>query len=220
MPGFQLGNVTGVGETGVNYRPVLLGKSMTGTGTPPAATLKHGDVVCLSSHSAVGGSSLIVARMLLAADKTANYEDGSGNVCGIFGVYLDADVDTNSSGLVVAGSVGNGGVIFSMPSDAASYALDKSALRAQGRVAIFDDTTLWRVKLASGTASHANLQGKAGITISTTNGVTTYTANTSDAVGISPFIIEDFDRNDTTYVYLRCRRAFQQAVLPFVYTAQ
>ena len=76
MPGItyagRLGGIADVPFT--DYK--LLGKSMTGTGTPPAATLKVGDIVALSSKSTVGGASdgdLNVLRMLLAADKTANY---------------------------------------------------------------------------------------------------------------------------------------------------
>lgn len=205
MPGASFGDL--IGSRGAPFRKGYpLAKSMNGTGTPPAATMKAGDIVCLSTASGLTTASAVVVRPLLAADKTANYENGSGVRCGILGI-CDCEIATDSAGLALA-QTSSGGVISPTPGMGSMNPLHLSG-QAQQTMIVFTPSTVFKMLLAAAAASAAAYAALpntlAGITISTTSGVTTYTANTTDTGEQLMLEIVGIDPNDTTFktVYLR-----------------
>lgn len=171
-------------------------KSMNGTGTPPAATLQPGDFVALTTNASLATSSTPVVRMLLAADKTAHYEEG-GVRAGVLGIY-DSQVNTNSSGVVMA-QQSAGGVITRTPGMASMNPLHPCG-HAQDTIVVATADTVFEMNLATAAASQtalAALRGTlGGITLSTTSGVTTYTVNTTDTGEDLMLEIVDVDISD------------------------
>lgn len=176
-----------------------LAKSMNGTGTPPAAKLQAGDFVVLTTLSTLTTSSTPVIRPLLAADKTAHYEEG-GVRAGVLGI-CDGPVETNSSGLVLA-SQSAGGVITRTPGMASMNPLHACG-QAQDTVIVITADTVLEAQLgtaASSAAAFNALVGTlAGITLSVSSGVTTYTLNTSDTGEDLMCQIVGVDTADTTF---------------------
>lgn len=197
--------------------PYKMANSMTGTGTPPAAELQAGDFVVLTTASALTASGVVVARMLLAADKTAHYKEGTP-VAGILGVCT-ATVDTNSSGAATGGGVSLGGVIYGNPSEEFTYGVDSTG-RGTLNVIIADGSTIFRAKLNTGTASGSIVDTLGGITMSTTSGVTTYTVNTTDTGVDAPILFTGFNPDDTTEVYFKLLGSFQQYSTGVPYSTQ
>src|SRR5437868_12920900 len=84
-----------------DVRAFLLAKSLTGTGTPPAAAIQAGDVLCLTQAAALTDTiTNTVVRMLLAADVTAVYKEGTP-VAGVLGIARDS-ASSNASGVATA----------------------------------------------------------------------------------------------------------------------
>lgn len=173
---------------------------MSGTGTPPAATLKNGDLVVYTTVSALTTASAKVVRMLLAADKAANYEEG-GVRAGVLGVLDSSDVSTSSSGSTSA-VASTGGVISRTQGMASMNKLDANG-HAQETFIIATPDTVFKAQLAVAAASLAAFQalegGLAGITISTTSGVSTYTVNTTDTGEKLMLKIVKVDLNDLNF---------------------
>lgn len=199
MPGWSYAYMTG-SRGGPYRRGFSLAKSMNGTGTPPAATLKAGDVVCLSTASALTTASAEVVRMLLAADKTAHYENGSGVRAGVLGI-CDAEIATDSAGLAL-GVTSPGGVISPTPGMGSMNPLNLSG-QAQQTVVIATPQTVFKSQLSTASATaaiYAALVGSvAGINISTTSGVTTYGVATGDTGEDLMLEIVGIDPNDTSF---------------------
>ena len=217
MPGISYYQRTSGATITPNKQPFKLANSMTGTGTPPAAQLQAGDFVVLTTNSSLTASGVTVCRMLLAADKTAHYKEGTP-VAGILGVCT-ATVDTNSSGAATGAGVSPGGVIYGNPSEEFTYGVDSTG-RGTLNVIIADNSTIFRGKLNSGTASGSIVNTLGGITLSTTSGVTTYTLNTTDT-GVDACVqFTGYNPDDTTEVYFRIVSSFQQNTTGVDYSTQ
>ena len=209
MPGFTPGKVEGKKNFSVKRRPI--GKSVD---------LILGDIVVLTTVSAKTTSAMPVLRPLLAADIAALYQDGSGNVCGIFGVATHTH-STNSSGIVatqpsVTNVAASARPIYALPGVSAGYEVDATNGFSLDTPVIADDQTLFYARLLTGSASNILTGTQAGIDL--TSGV--YTVNTSATTKI--FTIEGYDPQDPfdTAVYVRVLPAFQQYSTGFPYTAQ
>jgi|GEM_PF-6777253 len=180
-------------------RTFPLAKSMNGTGTPPAAALKSGDLVAYSTLAALTTSAAKVVRPLLAADKTANYEAG-GVRAGILGILGASDVSTSSSGSVAA-TTSFGGAILRTQGMASMNALDPNG-HAQETFIIATSDTVFKAQLAVVPASVAAFLalkgGLGGITITTTVGVSVYTVNITDTGEQLMLNIVDVDESDIT----------------------
>ncbi len=217
MPGVYFHTRTSGASIVPNKIPYKLANSMTGTGTPPAAQLQAGDLVVLTTASALTAAGVVVCRMLLAADKTAHYKE-STPVAGILGVCT-ATVDTNSAGGATGGGVSLGGVIYGNPSEEFTYGVDSTG-RGTLNVIVADNATVFRAKLNTGTASGAIVDTLGGFTLSTTSGVTTYTVNTTDT-GVDACVkFTGFNPDDTTEVYFNILGSFQQYGTGVTYSSQ
>lgn len=190
MPGIQFSG------SEANFRGVpdvnkyLLANSLAGTGTPPAAAVYAGDIVALTQASALTSGANTVVRMLLAADKTAHYLQGSP-VAGLLGVCMD-DVASSAAGIAIAPPVIAPGVTSGAPisyplSNSGMWGADRATNRNYMKVALFvpGNTFLGRLDMTAGaiTLKHQYDGLLAGIIMTTTSGVTTYTIDSATASG-------------------------------------
>jgi hypothetical protein len=239
MPGFVFagnkGSYTGVPNVG----KYLLANSMNGTGTPPAAAIMAGDVVCLTSNASLTSNSQIVVRMLLAADKTAVYKQGTP-VAGILGVAA-SDVASTSTGAAMAppaylGLTNQASIPYSY-SEPGLWGADKATSRNYLKVNLFSGGNffLGRLDMAAGaiTLGHQFDDALAGIILNTTSGVTTYTVDTT-ATGTSACLrIIGPNEQDPLYntlvasgaatgpsVFFQAVGSFEQYSTGVVYTSQ
>lgn len=183
----------------------LLANSLTGAGTPPANALRFNDIVVLTTKSTLTSGGNTVARQLLAADKTAHYKEGTP-VAGLLGIALD-DVQTNASG-VAQGPPALGGITTNA---AIPYPLSGPAMQqtdvATGRsyinVATFGGSNIFSGGLnTSGgaiTLQHQYDDTLAGITISTTSGITTFSIDPLAAAADQCVRIIGPDESDPLY---------------------
>lgn len=163
-----------------DVRPVLLANSLTGTGTPPAAALQSGDVICLTQNSSLTSSANTVARMLLAADVTAVYKEGTP-VAGIYGIARDS-ASSNASGVAQAppplGGVQTSAAIPYPYAYAGMMPVDDATGRSQLSADVFFPGQIFAGALYPGggavTVQHQYDETLAGLRLSTTSGVTTY----------------------------------------------
>lgn len=195
MPGIAFAGTRG-GTTGLaNLKKYLLANGLAGSGTPPAQALYGGDLVALTTTTNLTGSNPLnveVLRMLLAADKTAHYKEGTP-IAGILGVACD-DVTTsgNQAGANNGGLAGAPPAIAGISTGAAiNYPLSYSAMMSQPDVATgrswervwsatgnifaarFDiNSTTWT---ATATIQHQYDGTLAGFNLNTYNGQTIYT---------------------------------------------
>src|ERR1700722_40338 len=123
MSGFSFQGVRGSQIPVPDRAPYLAANSLNGTGTPPASQLYAGDLCVLTTKSTLTDANAdVVCRMLLQADKAANYKQGTP-VAGILCVN-SSPIDTNSGGVVQALGPMPGGTIYSLPGDSAGYGAD------------------------------------------------------------------------------------------------
>lgn len=178
---------------------------MTGTGTPPANALQAGDLVALTTKSTLTSSSNVVTRMLLAADKTAHYKEGTP-VAGILGVSAQA-VTTNASGVAGAppplGAITTNAAINYPLSGPAMQAVDSASGRSYIAVYLFGGRNVFRGRLdmAAGaiTLAHQYDNTLAGFILNTTSGITTYTIDTGAAAADQCVRIIGPDEQDPLY---------------------
>lgn len=164
-----------------NIQSFLLANSMSGTGTPPANYLQAGDVACLTQVSALTSSGNTVVRMLLAADVTAVYKEGTP-VAGVLGMVMDS-AGTNASGVAIQppplGGITTSAAIQYPYSYAGMQAPDDATGRSRQRIALFTDGMLFGGNLYTGggaiTLQHQYDGVLAGFNLSTTSGITTFT---------------------------------------------
>lgn len=187
MPGIAFANQQG-GMLGTpSVGKYLLANSMTGTGTPPANGLNAGDLVVLTTKSTLTSNSNVVVRMLLAADKSAHYKEGTP-VAGILGVAASS-VQTNASGVAQPGPAAGGittTASISYPySEPALWGADPASGRNYLKVDLFlpGNVFIGRLDMAAGaiTLQHQYDNTLAGFILNTTTGVTTYTVDTGAA---------------------------------------
>lgn len=180
MPGLRFSGSNAGFVDVPNVRPVLLGNSLTGTGTPPAAAIQAGDVICLTTVAALTSSGNVVGRMLLAADVTAVYKEGTP-VAGIYGMARDSSA-SNASGVAQAppplGGIQTSAAIPYPYSYAGTMPPDDATGRSQLSVDVFYPGQIFAAPLYPGggavTVQHQYDDTLAGLRLSTTAGVTTY----------------------------------------------
>lgn len=163
-----------------NVRPVLLANSLTGTGTPPAAALQSGDVMVLTQNSSLTSGGNTVGRMLLAADVTAVYKEGTP-IAGIYGMARDS-CSSNASGVAQPppplGGVQTSAAIPYSYGYAGMMPVDDATGRSQESVNVFYPGQIFGAPLYPGggavTVQHQYDETLAGLRLTTTSGVTSY----------------------------------------------
>jgi len=206
---------------------------MTGTGTPPAAALRGGDLVALTTKSTLTAAGAVVVRMLLAADKTAHYKEGTP-VAGILGVQ-EYDASTNSLGQAVgntapAGVAVGSGVTYSFPSMAGGIPQDPVTNRSRDQVYSAGQGNVFVAALdATATVGSPALNNTlAGLILTVASGVTTYTIDTGAAAADQCLEIINCDESDPLYVaatagcrvFFRFLAAFDQSLTGVNYSTQ
>jgi hypothetical protein len=176
MPGCSYYGAEGGNTLPPNIEALYLANNLTGTGTPPAAYVYATDILVRTTKSTLTSNNIPVVRPLIQADITALYQEG-GQIVGLLGAAAD-DFITNSSGVAQAPPTSVGGVVFP-GSYASNQYLDPVTGRSQGRVLIFETGQRFLTPLYTGGGS-VTLKGQydgtlAGINISVSNGVSTYT---------------------------------------------
>jgi hypothetical protein len=192
----------------------LFANSMTGTGTPPAAYLRAGDVVVATTKSTLTAAAAVVIRMLLAADKTAHYKEGTP-VAGILGVAAyGAATDGGgaiSGGVLPANVAASSQPIYNFPSAGSGISPDSNTNRDKIQYYPFNALNIFSGVLdATSSAATPALNGTlAGFILTTSNGVTTYTIHTGAAAADQCIIILGCDEVDPLYGSVGGRVFFQ-----------
>lgn len=229
MPGIRFAYVT-IGDS-PQLGAGLLANSLSGTGTPPAANLRGGDVVAQTTAAALTAAGAAVIRMLLAADKAAAYKEGTP-VAGIMGV---AAWDANTSNLgQIQGSVNAPGVntgagaILNFPSISSGMPVDPNTARSRVDYYTASEMNVFLGKLdaTSAAATPARNNTLAGLILTTSGGVTTYTIDTGAAAAAQCLRILRCNEQDPLYgsvggeVFFQFLPAFDQAQTGVNYSTQ
>lgn len=153
MPGFQYYRSTGGRLPTPFKRDYLLGKSLTGS-----TALFNGDLVALTSNATYSGLSPTtgVVRRLLAADRTANYQQTSN--AGVLGVVYD-NITTDANGVVNGNPLSGGtatGVIYGAPNEAATMPIDPSTGRSRVSVILADPGDIFIARININTTDFAS----------------------------------------------------------------
>lgn len=207
MPGGQYAyntSPTGVPAVGA-YLLAGGSTSLSGTGTPPAASLQAGDVVVLTTKSTLTANSVPVVRMLLAADKAADYKEGTP-IAGILGI-IGYGVSGNGSGQANGGpspaplAAAGADLISNFPSIALGDPQDSNTNRSWLRIILANETNIFRFAITGTAATPALIGTQCGLTLSVSSGVTTYTVNeTSITTGnVAVATIVGVDSTDLLY---------------------
>jgi hypothetical protein len=232
MPGCAYGGNFAGNALAAFEPPFYLANGLSGTGTPPAAYVQATDIMVLTTKSTLTSNAVPVVRMLEQADITALYQNGSGGICGILGSASD-DMSTTAAGLAQAPPPSLGGSQFPGSYASLQYT-DPQIGRSQGRVQVFDNNHFFRMALYTGGGS-ITLTGQynntlAGINISVTSGVSTYTIDPNATTKL--ISIWQADTSDPLYgtlvaqngagphVFFTVLPAYQQFVTKINYTAQ
>lgn len=181
MPGIRVVGAEAGFRAVPNVHAFLLANSMSGAGTPPTNALQAGDVVCLTQATALTASGASVIRMLLAADVTAVYKEGTP-VAGVMGIAMDS-ASSSSAGVAIQppalGGITTSAAIQYPYSYAGMQAPDDSTGRSRQRVALFTDGEVFGGNFYTGggiiTMGHQYDGTLAGFNLSTTAGITTFT---------------------------------------------
>ena len=176
-------------------------------------------------------SSIPVVRMLIAADKTAHYKEGTP-VAGIMGVAV-WDANTGSTGQiqgsVSAAGVNTGtGVILNFPSISSGIPVDPNTARARIDYYTASEMNVFLGKLDStaAAATPARNNTLAGLILTTASGVTTYTIDTGAAAADQCLRILRCNEQDPLYgsvggeVFFQFLPAFDQAQSGVNYASQ
>lgn len=227
MPGIQFAYTLNTGP--VATQGTLLANSLSGTGTPPAAYLRGGDLVVLTTKTTLTSGGIVVTRMLLAADKTAHYKEGTP-VAGIFGVSpYDAATDANGivNASVPAPNIATGAAIsYNFPSMSGDAPPDTATNRSRVQPFLANLTNVFVGALDSATASHALDGTLAGFILTVSSGVTTYTIDTGAAAADQCITIIKPNESDPLYnaakgsVFFQFLPAFCQSLTGVSYSTQ
>lgn len=183
MPGIYFAGVPGGNLSVPDRETDVIANSINGAGTPPAAQILGGDLVVKTIKSTLTGTPLTpVVRMLLAADKTAHYKEGTP-VAGIYGCAASGAASTSTGGPQSAALLYPANIPYpytvpgTLGQDAATargYVVTDVALpgkRFWGRLDM--NATDWTGPTVTVGQQFNGLSG--GFNISTVAGVTTYT---------------------------------------------
>jgi len=220
MPGIRYAGTRG-GAVGVPpTAPYLLGKSQT---------IYAGDVVCLTTNATYSASTIPVQRDLLAADVSANYQQGGSNV-GVLGFCMD-DVIVNSNYQATTGpafgGVANGSQVIYPYTYDGLIAVDPNTTRGYGRVCLFDQENIYAAKLSAASAAGtlALVNTLAAFLLTTSGGITTYTIDTTGA-STNILRIVGVNTSDPLYgavgceVFFQILGAYEQSLTGLQYTSQ
>lgn len=225
MPGF-----TYAGTTSNNRSPAKLGYTLGKAYASSTAKglVMAGDWVVLTTNTNHTASSYPVVRPLVAADKTAHYQQGTP-IAGLLGVAeMGAQTDANgfASGPILPSGVATSAIpIYALPTVPTGYKVDPNI--GYSRIVITEASggNKFRGRLNTGSATAALSGTIAGLILAASGTVTTYTVDTSPsggaiAGGDACLIITGWDSRDSlnTAVYCRVVGAFQQPATGINYT--
>lgn len=212
----------------------LLANSLSGTGTPPAAYLRGGDLVALTIASALTASSIAVVRMLLAADKTAHYKE-STPVAGILGL-AEYDCATDGNGVLngnvpPAGVTPGASITYNFPSMGQGTPVDSATNRSRIQIYEANLQNVFVGALTTEGAANANhaLDGLGGgLILTTSGGVTTYTLDDDPAAADTCIVFVKPDESDPNYnvangggrMFFQFLPAFCQSLTGIQYSSQ
>lgn len=188
--------------------PELLGGgsvTLSGTGTPPAAALQAGDLVVRTTKSTLTSGGYPVIRMLLAADKTADYKEG-GTTAGILGI-IAYGVSGNGSGQATGGpspaplAAAGADLTPNFSSIAQGDPQDSITNRSWLRIIYANEQNIFRIATTTMLASPLAIGTQVALTLSTASGVTTYTVNqtTIGAGNLAVATVVGVDTTDLLY---------------------
>lgn len=183
-------------------------------------TINVGDPLVLTTDSDETTGSTPVARVLLAADVSASYQEG-GATAGIYG-FAAASAVTDASGVAssapaYANKLASAEPTLQVPTYGASIDVDPNIGYTRIKTFVAHPHIVFRGKLGGGgttTASAALIGTSAGIDIA--SGV--FTVDTSESV--KPLTIVGWDQSNPAYVFFTVKPAYCQALTGVLYTSQ
>jgi hypothetical protein len=200
----------------------LFANLLSGTGAPPAAYVRAGDALVSTTKSTLTANGVAVVRMLLAADKTALYKEGTP-VAGILGIsQFDASTDGNGiiNGNVTPPGVATGaGITYSFPSMSQTTPVDSFSNRSRVQYYTASPLNVFVGALGAGSANATPALNNtlAGLLLTTTAGVTTYNVDTTAGATQQCLTILRCDESDPLYgtglgrVFFQFLPSFSQA---------
>lgn len=204
--------------------------ALSGTGTPPSCDLQAGDLVVLTTKSTLTASSIPVVRMLLAADKTAHYKEGTP-VAGILGI-IAYGVRGNGSGQAIGGpspaplAAAGADLTPNFASIAQGDPQDSNTNRSWLRIILANESNVFRIATLTTAATPALIGTQIGLTLSTTSGITTYSADTGPSSGDAVAVVVGVDSTDLLYgsagghIFIKFLPAFCQILTGVSYSTQ
>jgi hypothetical protein len=199
MPGVRIVDRDS-GRFQVDRRPgnLLAANSLTG-----ATALYDGDLLCRTTVAALTANGVPVVRRLLAADKTAHYQDGAGNNVGLVALSQDG-YTSDANGRVTGNPYVQGGVFLQVPNEATATspdpvsgrsilncpALDPSVLLS---IPVNINTTDFPAGLTLGNQYDGTL---VGLIITTINNISYYSLQPAAAAADKIFTVHGPDLSD------------------------
>lgn len=225
MPGFTYArnNINAKAPAKVAY---TLGKAYASS--TAKGLVMAGDWVVITTNTNHTTSSYPVVRPLVAADKTAHYQQGTP-IAGLLGVAeMGAQTDANgfASAPIVPANVATSAIpIYNLPTVPTGYKVDPNIGYSRIVVTVAGSGNEFKGRLNSGTATGALNGTLAGLILATSGTNTTYTVDTAPsggaiAGGDACLIITKWDERDllNTLVYVRVVGAFAQPATGINYT--
>lgn len=192
MPGIRLAYT-------LNGRPPVMVEELIGK----SETIYAGDALALTTNATYAINSVPCVRKVLAADKTAHYKEGTP-VAGILGV-AEWGGTTNSSGqwtsAALPGGVQPGAVNYQFPSMGGG--ISQEPVTAQSRVVLYgavgSNVFVCALDSTASVATPALNNTLAGLILTTSNGITTFTIDTGAASADQCLRIIRCDESDPLY---------------------
>lgn len=223
MPGVRFAYAV-AGQVGV---PDIVQALLAG-GSAGGVTIYNGDFTVKTTKTTLTANVVPVLRTLLAADVTATYQQ-TGSIAGIFGAACE-DVTTNGSGQAIQspalGGIATGGqVIYSYGYDGLQ-AVDPNTSRSYTRVIEATGNMVFGIKLSAASAigTPALLTTSAALLLTTTNGVTNFQVDTTNAT-TAVLVIVGINTSDALYgqkgceVFCQVLATYRQGTTNVLYTA-
>jgi hypothetical protein len=225
MPGFQYVR-TSTNNQSPHRLAYTLGKSYASS--TAKGLVMAGDIVVLTTNSNHTTSSYPVVRPLVAADKTAHYQQGTP-IAGLLGVAeMSAQTDTNgfaSAPVTPANLAASAIPIYALPTVPSGFDVDPNIGYSRIVISLFDQNNEFKANLNSGTTSGALNGTQAGLILATSGTNSTYTIDTAPsggaiAGGDACLLITKWDERDPSQkaVYVKCHPSFQQGNTGVNYT--
>ena len=202
----------------------------------PSTLALAGSLMVLTTYASAG-NSIETSRPILAADQTANYEDGSANKCGVLGVLME-EYYTDSNGAAInpipesAYKSAIASTIKPVPSMGIirrqrSFTYSSAVYTYSAALIVWatDEMEFWMRMYSSYTATELSIGDQVGINIAAGTGATSRTSEhtvTCDPTDTSPALlaVRGFHPSDDTIIRVAVLPDFQQFRTAFRYTAQ